>query len=147
HVIDFVARPQVLLRRPMAVQAPLHVQARRLPRQVHLIDAPVTGGAADTLVDVNAVVEVDELRQVVDAVPGDGLVGPPALAHRLQHGTVRPDLRVAVHAGARRRQPGEGGFLDGGVAVPAVDAQAGDMVLVTERHRLFDVDLDAGDVV
>src|SRR5205807_1440316 len=101
----------------------------------------------DALVDVDAVVEVDELRQVVDAVPDNGFIGALTLAHRLQHGAVGPDLRMAVHAGARGRQPGEGGLLHGGVAVAAVDAKAGDVVAVAERHRLLDVDLDAGDII
>ena len=33
----------------------------------HLVHAAVAGGAADALVDVNTVIEVDEIRQVMDA--------------------------------------------------------------------------------
>jgi len=43
---------------------------------------------------------------------------------------------VAGHTGLSRRQGGEGGVLNAGVAVTAVDAIVTAVVLVTERHRL-----------
>ena len=63
-------RPHVLLGCAVAVEAPLHLQRLRLPER-HLVDAPVAGGAADALVHVDAVVEVDEVGQVVDLDPLD----------------------------------------------------------------------------
>ena len=53
----------------VAVQAPLHLQRVLLPGERHLVHPAVAALAADALVDVNAVVEVDEVGQIVDARP------------------------------------------------------------------------------
>ena len=53
-----------------------------------------------------------------------------------QHRAVVPDQLVAVDTGGGGRDAGERRLLDRGVAVPAVDAQPRDMVVVAERHRL-----------
>src|SRR5262245_21148497 len=95
---------------------------------------------------MDAVVEVNEIGQVVDAGPGDGLAGPVTLAHGKEHRGAGPDLGMAVHADLGGRDAGEGGVLDRGVAVAAIDPQAGDVVLVAERHRLLAGDADAGGV-
>ena len=130
--------PDRLLRVPVAVEAPLHGQRVLLPGDRHLVHPAVAGDAADALLDVDAVVEVDEVRQVVDALPLERRPVAEALPHRLQQRAVGPDLRVAGHAGLGRRDAGEGGLLHGGVAVAAVDAVVRDVVLVAERHRLLE---------
>ena len=137
HVEDLAARADVLLRRAVAVDAPLHRERRGLKGQRHLVDASVARGAADAFVDVDAVVEVHEIRQAVDAAPDDRRVRGVAGAHRLEHRGVGPDLCVAVHARLRRRDAGEVRGLDRGVAVAAVDAEARDVVLVAEGNRLL----------
>ena len=104
--------------------------------QRHLVDRPVAGGAADALVHVNAVIEIHEVGQIVDARPLERLAGAEALPHRLQHRRVRPDLRVAVHARLGRRNAGKARVLHRRVAVAAIDAQSRHVVLVAERHRL-----------
>src|SRR5689334_24004750 len=60
-----------LLRVPMAVEAPPHLQRRLLEHQRHLVDGAVTRGAADALGDVDLVAEVDVLRQHVHPPPRD----------------------------------------------------------------------------
>ena len=67
----------------MAVPAPLHQQGVLLPHQGHLVDAAMAGLAADALADVDAVVEIDEVWQVVDTRPLERLVREVTLAHRL----------------------------------------------------------------
>src|SRR5688500_12115517 len=62
HVEYFVARPQELLRLAMALQAPFHAQWRGLPRQRHLINAAVARHASHSLPDMDAVVELNEIR-------------------------------------------------------------------------------------
>src|SRR4051812_39060084 len=52
---------------PVAVEAPGHAERRELVYHVHLVDAAMALHAADALVDVGAMVEVRELRQLVDA--------------------------------------------------------------------------------
>src|SRR5262249_30674310 len=69
HVEHLIARPQELLRGAMAAQAPLHLQRMGREGQRHLVDLAVAAETADTLVHVDAVVEVNEVGQVVDARP------------------------------------------------------------------------------
>src|SRR5262249_24925476 len=136
-----VARPHVALRLAMAVDAPFHLQRLLAPHQRHPIDLAVAGRAADALRNVDAVVEVDEVGQIVDARPLQRASRPEALPHGLEVRTVREDLRVAVHAGPGRRDPCKRRVLHRGVAVPAVDAVAGDVALVAELNRLLARDL------
>ena len=140
EVEDLVLRPDVLLRRAMAGEAPLHRQRRLLVRQRHLVDAAMARGAANALGDVNAVIEADEVGQPVDTAPDERLAGGEAGANRLEHRRIRPDLRVAVHARLRRRNSGKARRLDGGMAVAAVDAESGDVMLMAERDWLLTLD-------
>ena len=92
--------------------------------------------AADALVDVDAVIEIDEVGKLVDARPLQGLAGPVTGADGLEQLGIRPYLRMAVHAGLGRRNAGETGSLDRSVTVAAIDAQTGDVVLVAEGNGL-----------
>src|SRR4051794_10045268 len=123
----------------MAVQAPLHLQATLGVHQRHAVDLPVATVAADTLVDMNAVVEIDEIRQFVSPLPLDGPAAAEAFADRFQHRRVRPDLRMAIHARLRRRDAGEAGRFHRRVAIAAVDTVAAHVPLVAERYRLLPV--------
>ncbi len=71
HVENLIERPQRLFGIAVAAQAPLHQQGRRLKHQRHLIDGAVTRGTADTLVDVNAVIEIHEIGEAVNLYPLD----------------------------------------------------------------------------
>ena len=53
----------------MAIQAPFHSQGFRLPRQRHSINPTVTGFAADSFVNVDAVIEVNKVGDVVNPRP------------------------------------------------------------------------------
>ena len=95
----------------MASQAPFHLQTFLLVHDRHLIDRAVAGIAANALGDVNAVIEIDEVGELVDSRPLQRFAGAVAGADRLEQLGVGPDLRVAVHAGLRRRNSREaGGF-------------------------------------
>src|SRR6185503_15122315 len=82
------------------------------------------------------VVEVDEVRQVVDLDPRDRQPAPEAGAHRLQVWAIRPDLGVAVDARLARRNARTGRLLDRGVAVAAIDTELTGVVLVAELDGL-----------
>src|SRR5205823_13661976 len=133
-----VWRPEVPLWIAVTFQAPGQLEGLRRPGQRHPVDLPMASRAADALLDVDAVVEVDEVAQDVDPIPLQRLTALEALADRLQHRAPGPDLRVAVHAGLGRGHAGERGLLHRGVAVPTVDPVVADMMLVTEWHRLVD---------
>ena len=107
----------------MAIQTPLHVKGLRLPREWHLIDPSVTGFATDSLMDMDTVVEIDEVRRVVDAYPFKRPIVAKAGANRFERRAIGPNLFVAVHAHFGRRNSRKRRYLDLGVAVPAVDPQ------------------------
>ena len=67
----------------------------------------MTGVAAHTLINVNAVIEVHEVRNLVDARPFDRSTAPEALADGFQVSRIGPDLRMAVHAGLGGRNARE----------------------------------------
>src|SRR5580704_8542603 len=112
HVEHLIARTQILLRRSMATQAPLHLQRLLLIHERHLVDWTVTGVATYAFIDMNAVIEIDEVRKLVHPRPLQRLAGTEAGANWLEQRRVGPDLRVAVHASLGRRNSGEAGSLD-----------------------------------
>src|SRR5579871_2156857 len=85
HVENLVAWTKRRLGVAVAVEAPTHSQRRRLPHQRHLIDVAMTGGAADPLRHVNAVVEVDVVGQDMYSVPVNGFVCSQAFTNWRQH--------------------------------------------------------------
>src|SRR5205814_9213184 len=87
----------------MQLEAPLRLKRRRLISQRHQVDSPVTSGASYALVYVNAVIEINEVGQSVNARPLDGVTCAPALPYWFQIRAVGPNLRVAIHTGLRRR--------------------------------------------
>src|SRR5438477_1329013 len=109
---------------PMTLEAPLHIKSGLLRHKRHFVDLAVAAYASHAFGDVDAVIEVDVVRQPVDPRPGDRHSIPGTAPKRLENRTVHPDLRMAVHAGSGRRDAGEGTLLDGGVAVAAVDPEA-----------------------
>jgi len=65
----FALRPDVFFGVPVAIEAPGHEQRMRLPRQRHLVDTPVACHTANTLGNVNAVIEVHKVRKIVHPYP------------------------------------------------------------------------------
>ena len=55
---------------------------RVLEHERHLIHLPVTGRAANAFGDMNIVLEIDKVRQVMNAGPFQGNLGVPAFANR-----------------------------------------------------------------
>ena len=121
----------------MTLEAPFHLKRRGLPGEGHQIDAPVTSRASHAFVHMNAVIEIDEVGQVIDAGPFNGFAGTPALAYGFEVRAVCPDLRVTVHARFGGRDPGISKFLDRSVAIAAIDRLVAYVMLVTELNRLF----------
>lgn len=137
HLEDLAFRPDEQLGLPMTLKAPLHLQRSSLISEGHQVNTPVTGRAAHTLVHVDAVIEINEVGQIVNAGPPDRLARPPALAYRLQIRAVRPNLRVAVHAGFGGWDPGIRELFNGCVAVATIDRLIADVMFMAELYRLF----------
>ena len=146
HIEHLVARPQVLLGGAMAFQAPLHLQRCVVEHERHSVDRAVAGIATDSLIDVNAVIEINEIRQIVNSCPYQRLAGAEALTHRFEQGRSGPDLRVAVHAGLGWRDPGEQRRLHRSMAIATVNAQATDVVLMAKGHGLWPHHFGVSDV-
>lgn len=107
----------------------------------------MTGLAADSPVDMYVVLEVDKIRQVVNARPLQGGIISEAGPHRLENSCLGPDFRVTGHAGFRRWDTGKRSFLHRRVAEAAVDTHAGYVVLMTEGRRLIFGHANVTDVV
>ena len=121
----------------MTLEAPFHLKRSRLIGQRHQVDPSVTSRAAHALVYVNAVIEINEVGQIVNPRPLYGFAASPTLADRFQVRAVRPNLGVAIHTGFRRRNPCKRKLLDGGVTIAAVDSVIADVMLVAELNGLF----------
>lgn len=136
HVEDLIARTDELFGRAVALETPVHVQRIDAPRERHFIEPAVARSATYPLVQMDAVIEIDEAGQIVDPCPLNRLPGAEAVAHRRQSRAIRPDLRVTIHTNLGRRNSGKRTRLDGSVAVPAIDPIVGNMMFVTKRDRL-----------
>ena len=130
----------------VTLEAPVHVKSVFTPHERHLIDPAMTSGTADTLVDMNAMVEIDKAREIVDSGPLNRLSRTKTFPDGFQDRTVSPNLGVAIHAGFCRRDAGERTFLDRRMAVATIDAIVTDMMLMTEGYRLAASDADFRDV-
>jgi ATP/ADP translocase len=86
---------------------------------------------------VNAVVEINEIRQTMDFYPLYGFVRAIALTHKFQVWRIIEQHGVAIHAGFRWRDASDGWLFHAGMTIPAVDPIVAYMVLVTELHWLF----------
>ena len=137
QIKNFVARTNKLFRRAVAIETPFHVKRMRFPRQRHLIQLAVTRRAADAVVDVNAVVEENEVRRVIDALPFQAPIIRHAFTDWCEHRRVLPDLRMAGHACFRRRHSGEGGLFHGRVAKAAIESKSINVVFVAEWNGLW----------
>ncbi len=74
----FAPRPDLSRWVAMALHAPLHgYSVLTFPHQRHCVDAPVARRTTDALVDVNAVIEINKIRQIVARAPtrSTGLTG------------------------------------------------------------------------
>ena len=146
HIENLVFGTKIRLRIAMAIQAPTHIQRRSLENERHLVDGTVTRGAADALVDVNAVIEVDVIGQAVDLDPLNRLVSTKAFANRFEIADIVEEDGMAIHAGLGGRNARIAGTFHAGMTVAAVDAVVSNMVLVAELYRLIAGNAFVGDI-
>lgn len=137
HREHFFLRPDELFRLAMTLETPLHLKRSNLIRQRHEVHPPMTGRASHTFVHMYAVIEIDEVGQVVNTSPLDRLAGAPAFTHRFKIRTICPDLRMTIHAGLSWRNAGIRKFLNRRVTITAINSIIADVMLVTELNGLF----------
>ena len=136
HIKDLITRAKILAGIAMAAQTPLHLERCVLIHIRHLVDRTVTGITSDSLGDVDAVIEVHEVGERVDARPLQRLAGAVARANRLEQLRICPDLRVAIHASLGRRNTCKARHFDRRVTVTAIDTEPRNVVLMAKRDRL-----------
>lgn len=107
----------------------------------------MAGLATNAFLYMYAMIEVDKIRQVVNACPFNGYIVSKTCPNRLEDGGLGPDLGVATHAGLGRRDTGKCSFFNRCVAVAAIDSHAGNMMLVAEGDRLIERHIHLADVV
>src|SRR5688500_4159633 len=101
-VEDAILRTQELSRITMAIEAPLHLKRFLLPGQGHYVDGTMTVDAADALVDENAVAEVDEVPDSVNANPLQRSAAVEGCTNRCEDRRCLQYLRMTRHAGLDR---------------------------------------------
>src|SRR6185369_7862399 len=136
HVENLLAGADKLFWCAMTLQAPLHLQGCELIHQRHLVDRAVARIAADSLVHMNAVIEIDKVGELVDASPFKRFIGAETFANRFKQCSVRPNLRVAIDTCLGRRNSCEARCLNRSMTITTINSQAGHMVLMTEGHGL-----------
>lgn len=146
HLKNFLAWPNELLRLAVAFQTPLHLERGDLPRERHLIYTPVTGRAADAFFDMNAVIEISEIGEVVNARPLNWFAGAPAFADWCKVGAVSEKLRVTIHASLGRRQSSYGAGFDCRMTITTINPVIAYMMLVAKLHRLRARDISLRDI-
>ena len=145
HKLD---RTKMFVGIPVAVDAPCHRKLFMLVDRFHLVDSTMATLAANARIDVSRVIEVNELRQVVNPLPGNAAARIPALMDRRQLLAVGMDRRhrsdtlrigrtVAVDAGCRRRHRRMRRIKDGIVTVATIHLQLASVNGMTEGNRLL----------
>ena len=120
----------------VAVEAPAHAERRHLRDRFHLVDAAVAGDAADSCRHVRAVGEIGVVGKLVDANPAHRPAALGAVPNRCEQLAVPLHGLMAVHAGLRGRNVGDGRNLDRGVTVSAIETKLADVELVAVRDGL-----------
>lgn len=86
---------------------------------------------------MNAVIEIYEVRQIVDTCPLNRPAGFPTVAYPLRGDRIRPNLRVTRHARFSRGKARKVRSLNTCVAVAAVNAIVLHVMFMTEENRLL----------
>lgn len=81
-------------------------------------------------------IEVNEIRKVVNPCPAERHASAPTLANRFKIWTVRKEFGVAIHANFSRGDPCKRRSFHRDVAISTIDAVIIDMMFVAELDRL-----------
>jgi hypothetical protein len=106
----------------------------------------MAGGAANALVDVDAVIEIHVIGQAMHFNPLDGLVRAVTFPNGFQITDVVEENGMAIHAGLGGRYARVSRTLHAGMTVAAVDAFISHMVLVAELYGLIPGHALVGDI-
>jgi hypothetical protein len=122
----------------MAIHAPRHREWRDLFDLRHLIYTAMACLAADTLTDVNRVIEVDEVSELRYASPRNRKSARDTLPHGRHRCARQPERRVTADALLSRWQSSRRAAVDARVAVATIDTQGTRVQSMIEGQRLHD---------
>src|SRR5689334_6341659 len=106
----------------------------------------MAGGTSNAFCYVNAVIEVNKLREVVNPFPLDRLVFAKARSDGLEIRLIGEKLAMTIHAGLRWGHTCCCRGLNSRVAVATIDAVIADVVLMAELNRLLLFQISAGEI-
>lgn len=134
-----MTRPTVLRSSicPMAGEAPAHAQRFHLTNLLHILHLAMADSAVKAPLDMALVREIDMGRQIVHFIPGHRLFLVPVFGQFNDLGPIGRHVLMAFHAHGYGGNAWLGGLLNVGMAMGALQADKGNMPLVTERNRLI----------
>src|ERR1700756_4003686 len=100
----------------------------------------MTRRTTNAFIYVNRVIEIGEVRQVVNANPLQWFPGLETGGHLFELRPVSPNLLMTIHADRGRRNASGCGRLDRSMTIATVDAVIADVVFVTELDWLLALD-------
>lgn len=122
----------------MTFQTPAHGHGVDLHDCRHLVDASVALGASDAFGKMNRMIEIDVIREPMNALPSNRQIIEIGCSHGLERWALVPDLGMAVHARADGGVAGARGGLDELVAITTIDRVIGDVMAMVELNGLVD---------
>ncbi len=122
--------------RAMAIDAPSHGEGRNLCHSVHRFNGPMTPLAGDGGKNMLAVVEIDEVWELVDPDPGNWAPLYKGLLQFFNLGGLTLQNVVTIHADTLRRYTRIAAFSGAKVAVQARHFVLPGMDLMREGNRL-----------
>lgn len=146
---------EMRLRIAMTIQAPLHGQRLHLRDDIHFVDSAMARDAADTCGDMRAVIEINKIWKVVNALPLNRVTIGLTEIRRLQAGSNRIQQRAFTMHDAKRsaflytiatvtvsasrcwRYGSMARLLNRVVTVTTIQFELTRVEFVRKRHRLF----------
>ena len=133
---DVLRRTDLGGRITMAIQAERHAQRLKMINFIHFVDRTMTFHAANPSVHVHGMIEIDKIGHAMNLNPGDGNAIGRAVPNQLQPRVILEDLIVTIHANRTGWDVGIPRFLNGIMAVAAIDAQLAGVSGMGKRNWL-----------
>jgi len=127
QIRDLVLRTHLRRWVAMAIEAECHAQRLIMVNLFHLVDGAVTFDAAYAAIDVDGVIEINEVGHAMNLDPGNRFAALGAFANQSQARIIFEHLIMAIHAGRTGGNIRIPRFLDGIVAVTAINPELAGM--------------------
>jgi hypothetical protein len=137
HIRDVLVGSNKPFWMSVAIETKAHRQTGDLINSAHLVHSTVATHATDSLVGMNGVIEVDEIRDVVHTIPRNGRPGKIASSHRFEQRALAPNLIMATHTQFRAGNAGRSRRCGGRMAIKAIDSIILDVMAMIEFDWLI----------